>query len=340
MRQVWITETGQPDVLAVREAPDPVPSAGQVRIRVARAGVNFADIMARRGLYPDAPKLPCVVGYEVAGTVDAVGEGVTNFSPDDAVLAFSRFGGYSDTVCVPAAQCLARPAGMSVDEAASLPVNYITAYQMLVACGRVRKGDRVLIHQAAGGVGLAALDLCRMFGAETFGTASEPKHAFLQERGLNHPIDYRHHDFADAVRDLTGGRGVNLILDPVGGDSWRKGWELLAPTGRLIMFGFSSMASDEKQSLRRVLESLLRTPWFKFNPLNLMNSNKGIIGVNLGHLWDEVDMLRGWIDEVLEWYTQGHIRPHVDRVFSFDEAADAHAYIEARRNVGKVLLRP
>lgn len=340
MRQVWIDRTGGPEVLSLREAPDPVPPAGQVRIRVERVGINFADIMTRRGLYPDAPKLPAVVGYEVTGIVDAVGEGENAFRIGDAVIAFTRFGGYTDTACVPAIQCLPRPEGMSADEAAAIPVNYITAYQMLIASGRVRHGDRVLIHQAAGGVGLAALDLCRMLGAETFGTASAGKHAFLREHGLDHPIDYRSQDFSDEVRRLTEGRGVQLILDPVGGDSWRKGWELLAPTGRLIMFGFSSMARDEKQSLRRVVESLLRTPWFKFNPLNLMNSNKGIIGVNLGHLWDETEMLRGWVDEILLWYGQGYIRPHVDRVFSFSEAADAHAYIEARRNVGKVLLAP
>ena len=340
MKQIWISQTGNPDVLEIREAPDPLPHRGEVRIRVERAGINFADIMARLGLYPDAPKLPAVVGYEVAGQIDAIGENVTGWQLGDDVIAFTRFGGYSDQVVVPINQVLKRPTGMSADEGAALPVNYITAYEMLVSCGRIRPGDRVLIHQAAGGVGLAALEICRIFGAETYGTASAGKHAFLKERGLDHPIDYRTTDFAEEIKRLTANRGVHVILDPVGGDSWRKGWDILAPTGRLIMFGFSSMASGKERSLRRVVESLLSTPWFKFNPLNLMNANKGIIGVNLGHLWHEADLLNQWMQQVLAWYVEGKIHPHVDRVFDFADVAQAHSYIQERKNVGKVLLKP
>lgn len=339
MRQVWITKTGGPEVLEVRESPDPQPAPGEVRIRVERAGINFADIMARIGIYPDAPKLPAVVGYEVAGRIDAVGAGVDAARIGEDVLAFSRFGGYSDVICVAANQALRRPPGMSADEGAALPVNYITAYQLLIASGSIIKNDKVLIHQAAGGVGLAALDLCNLVGAETFGTASAGKHAFLCERGLHHPIDYTTQDFSAEVLHLTSGRGVNVVLDPVGGDSWGKSWKALAPTGRLMMFGFSSMAGKGK-SLRRVVEALLQTPWFKFNPLTLMNENKGLIGVNLGHLWHETDMLRGWMEQILVWYGDDKIHPHVDRVFSFDQAGEAHAYISERKNVGKVLLRP
>lgn len=339
MRQVWITKTGGPEVLQVREAPDPAPGPGEVRIRVERAGINFADIMARIGIYPDAPKLPAVVGYEVAGRIDAIGEGVTSLRAGDDVLAFSRFGGYSDVVCVKEAQALKRPVGMSADEGAALPVNYITAYQLLIASGSIIKRDKVLIHQAAGGVGLAALELCRIVGAVTYGTASAGKHAFLRERGLDHPIDYTAHDFSEEVLRLTNGRGVNVVLDPVGGDSWGKSWRVLAPTGRLMMFGFSSMAGKGK-SLRRVVEALLHTPWLKFNPLTLMNENKGLNGVNLGHLWHEIEMLRGWVDQLLVWYGEGKIHPHVDRVFTFEQAGEAHAYIQDRKNIGKVLLRP
>jgi synaptic vesicle membrane protein VAT-1 len=340
MREVWITKTGGPEVLQVKEAPDPNPQAGEIRIRVERTGINFADIMARLGLYPDAPKLPAVVGYEVSGYVDAAGADVSEFKEGDAVVAFTRFGGYSDTVVVPEVQALFKPPGLSFDQAAAIPVNYITAYQMLVASGQVRAGEKVLIHQAAGGVGLAALDLCQIFGAETYGTASAGKHEFLKERGLHHAIDYRNEDFEEAIRRLTNGRGVNLALDPIGGDSWRKSWNSLGPTGRLIMFGFSSMASGEERSLRAVIQGLLQTPWFKFNPMNLMNVNKGVVGVNVGHLWHEVEMLKGWMKEILSWAIEGKLRPHVDRVFSFEEAGAAHQYIQDRKNIGKVLLRP
>jgi NADPH:quinone reductase-like Zn-dependent oxidoreductase len=340
VRQVWISKTGGPEVIQIREAADPEPQPGEVRIRVERAGINFADIMARMGMYPDAPKLPAVVGYEVAGTIDKTGPGVDGARIGEKVLGFTRFGGYSDVVCIPQFQALRRPAAMSADEGAALPVNYITAYQMLVANGCVVKGDKVLIHQAAGGVGLASLDICKIFGAETFGTASSGKHEFLRARGLDHPIDYTTVDFADEVLRLTKGKGVKLILDPVGGESWAKGWNILMPTGRLVMFGYSSMTAGKQRSLRRVVESLLHTPWFKFNPINLMNANKGIIGVNLGHLWHETDMLMGWVLELLQWYEQGKIHPHVDRVFSFEEAGAAHAYIQDRKNIGKVLLKP
>src|SRR5580658_3251001 len=172
MRQIWIPRFGGTEVFEVREAPDPEPKAGEVRIRVAGAGVNFADLSARAGLYADAPPAPLVVGYEVAGEVDAVGAGVTAFSPGERVMALTRFGGYSDVVTVPANQVATLPDGADAVQAAGMPVTYLTAYLMLVRLGSVRKGDTVLIHSAGGGVGLAALQLCKGLGAVTIGTAS------------------------------------------------------------------------------------------------------------------------------------------------------------------------
>ena len=172
MRSVWIPRIGPPEVLELREVPDPHAGAGEVRIRVAAAGVNFADVMARMGLYPDAPKLPCVVGYEVAGTIDEVGAGVAGVAVGDQVIAPTRFKGYAELVVVPAAYVVPLPAGMGFEEGAAIPVNYLTAILMLEVLGNVRRGDRVLIHGAAGGVGLAAVQLCRIYGAEIIGTAS------------------------------------------------------------------------------------------------------------------------------------------------------------------------
>jgi len=341
MRQVWITRVGAPDVLQVREAPDPIPGPGQVRIRVEASGINFADISARLGFYPDAPPIPCVVGYEVAGRIDALGEGVAASRLGEDVLALTRFGGYSDVVVAPQQQATKRPAGLDAQTAAAIPVTYLTAYQMLIEMGRVRPGDRVLIHQAAGGVGLAAIDLCALTGrVETFGTASASKHAFVRERGLTHPIDYHTCDYEAEVRRLTGGRGVDLILDPIGGDSWRKGLRLLAPTGRLVCFGMSSANQSKERSILGGLKAIAQVPWLKVNPISLMNENTGVLGVNLGHMWNEVDRLTGWLDRILGWWAEGKVRPHVDRSFPFAEAAAAHAYIQERRNVGKVLLVP
>src|SRR5262249_5464316 len=160
---------GSPDVLQVREAPDPIPRAGEVRIRVEASGINFADLLARMGLYPDAPTLPCVVGYEVAGSVDALGEGVTGFEVGQSVLALTHFVGYADVVCTPAVTVFARPPQMSAQVGAGMLVNYVTAYQLLVVMGSLHQGNRVVIQSAAGGVGLAALDICRLYGAETIG---------------------------------------------------------------------------------------------------------------------------------------------------------------------------
>ena len=340
MRQVVIPRYGPPEVLEVRESKDPEPRPGEVRVRVGAAGINFADIAARMGLYPDAPPLPMIMGYEAAGRIDALGGGDTRgLSVGDDVIAMTRFGGYSDVVVAPAATVLKRPAGMTVEEGAALPVTYLTAWHAMVVMGNLRKGERVLIHSAGGGVGTAAIQIAKIIGAETFGTASAGKHAELKKLGLDHAIDYTKDDFEPAVRDLTGGKGVHLVLDPVGGKSWRKGYRLLAPTGRLCVFGYSEMSSGRTtRSLLKVLKELATVP--KWGPLDLMNRNAGVFGVNMGHLWGETELLMGELTAILGHYEAGRIKPVVDRAFPFAEAAQAHAFIQARKNLGKVLLKP
>jgi NADPH:quinone reductase-like Zn-dependent oxidoreductase len=342
MRQVVIPRFGAPEVLTVRESPDPTPGKGQVRVRVAAAGINFADIAARMGLYPDAPPLPMVVGYEAGGTIDALGEGAggaSGLKVGDDVIAMTRFGGYSDVVCVPEATILKRPKAMTADEGAAMPVTYLTAWHSMVVMGNLRPGERVLIHSAGGGVGTAAIQIARMIGAETIGTASASKHEALKKLGLDHAIDYTTTDFEPAVRELTKGKGVHLILDPVGGASWKKGYRLLAQTGRLCCFGYSEMTSGRKtRSLFKVAKELLTLP--KWSPLSLMDGNRGIFGVNMGHLWDEASLLRSELAQILAGYETGKLKPIVDRAFPFAEAAAAHTFIQARKNLGKVLLKP
>ncbi len=322
----------------MREAGAPTARTGEVRIRVEAAGVNFADVLGRMGVYPDAPDIPYVPGYEVAGVVDAVAQGVPDLKEGDAVLALTRFGGYADHVCVPHKQVFRRLEWMSAEDGAALLVNYLTAYQALVVMGSLNKGERVLIHGVAGGVGLAALDISRIIGAETFGTSSPHKHDFLRERGLEHPIDYRNYDYEEVVADLTAGEGVQLVLDPLGGRHWKKNYRLLMPTGRVVHYGISSLAPAKRRSLLDVLRGLLYTPFY--SPIRLMNENKGVIGFNLGRLWEQVDLQRPWVEQIVRWYDEALFRPHVDRVFKFRDAADAHNYIQDRKNVGKVLLAP
>ena len=340
MRQVWITKAGPPDVLKPRDGPTPQPGPGEVRIAVEAIGVNFADVVGRLGVYRDAPKIPYVPGYEVAGRIDALGAGVDDALLGQDVIALARFGGYSEMICVPAAQTFARPAAMPVEQAAGFSVAYLTAYAGLIAQARIQAGDHVLIHAAAGGLGLAAVAIARRAGATIYGTASPGKHEFLREQGVQHPIDYRNQDFERAVMDRTGGRGVQIALDSIGGRSWMKSYRTLAPTGRLVITGVTALAPGARRSWWGLLKFMLTTPWLRFNPASLANDNKSVSGVNMAMLWDQVDLLRGWMDDLMAWYADGTLPVHVDRVFPLDAAADAHRYLHERKNVGKVILTP
>jgi NADPH:quinone reductase-like Zn-dependent oxidoreductase len=338
MRQVWIPKAGPPEVLELREARDPVPGEGELRIRVEAAGVNFADVMGRMGLYPDLPPMPVVPGYEVAGRVDAVGRNVYTDWVGRDVLALTRFGGYGDTVCVPEVQVFTRPEGMDARTGAALPVNYLTAYQLVEVMGSLHPVDTVLVHSAGGGVGIAATQLARRIGARVIGTASSGKHEFLRSIGVEHCIDYTREDFEARVRELTEGRGVELVLDAVGGASFHKSYRCLAPTGRLGMFGMSAAAAGKRRRLRDVVRAAAALPWFRFTPLRLMNDNKAVFGVNLGHLWGESERIAGWMERLLGYWRDGAIRPVVAEGFPFERAAEAHHFLQDRKNVGKVLL--
>ena len=338
MHQVWIPRYGPPEVLELREAPTPHPAPGEVLIKVAAAGINFADIMARIGLYPDAPKPPCVVGYEVAGEVAEVGTSSVGFKTGDKVIALTRFGGYTSHVAVRQEQVFALPPGLDFAHGAALPVTYLTAYQLVVAMGRLREAETVLVHSAAGGVGLSALNLATIIRAKVIGVASAAKHDFLRQRGVEALIDSRATDLADRVKQITSGRGVDLVLDARGGQSWRDSYDCLAPTGRLAVFGLAAAVGGGRWI--GTARALLGVPWLRFNPLRLMNDNRGVFGVNLGHLWDQHKMIRNWMSQLLAWQAEGKITPVLDRSFSFAEAAEAHRHIESRGNIGKVVLIP
>jgi NADPH:quinone reductase-like Zn-dependent oxidoreductase len=335
MRQVVIPRHGPPEVFEVREAPDPVPAEGQLRIRVRAAGVNFADILARIGLYPDAPKPPLVVGYEVAGIVDAVGPGVTSAHEGDRVVALTRFGGYADRVVVPAPLTFRIPEELSDAEAAAVPVTYLTGAIALYRMAAVRAGETVLVHNAGGGLGIAATQLARLRRATVIGTASAAKHDALRSFGVEHAIDYRHANVVEEVQRLSRGRGVDVILDPIGGRSFGDSYRMLAPLGRLIMVGISSMAS-ERRSAWRVLRSWWGMP--SFNPLSLINRNRGVFGLNVGHVWDERPQLLPLMDLLMTELRAGRLQPIVARTFPLEKAAEAHRFIQSRANIGKVVL--
>lgn len=334
MKQLLIPHYGPPRVLTVREAPDPQVTPGTVRIRVAAAGLNFADLMARQGLYPDAPKPPCVVGYEVAGIVDAVGDGVAAPAVGDRVIALTRFGGHSDVVVVPPAQVFPLPDGWTFEQGAALPVTYLTAHHMLDRVAAARAGETVLVHAAAGGVGLAVAELARILKLRVIGLASPSKHETLRGYGVE-PLDRNDPSWPATVRRLAP-NGVDIVLDPVGGDSWRRGYALLAPAGRLICYGVSELSSGLRRNVLGVVWKAIR--WPRFGPIALMNDNRAVAGVNVGHLWKADALIRPQIERLLDYARDGRIRPRVDRAFPLAEGAAAHQYIHDRRNVGKVVL--
>jgi NADPH:quinone reductase-like Zn-dependent oxidoreductase len=277
-----------------------------------------------------------VVGYEVAGRIDAVGAAVTGFHEGDRVVALTRFGGYADVVTVPAAQVFHFPDALSDSEAAGVPVNYLTAALALYRMAALAPGETVLIHNAGGGVGIAAIQLARLRRAVVLGTASAGKHPALRSFGVEHAIDYRSADVAEAVREITKGRGVDVILDPIGGRSFVDSYRMLAPLGRLIIFGLSSAALGERRSLFRAFNAWRATP--RFDPLSLMNRNRGVFGLHVGHLWEQHGQLAPLMATLLSELAAGRLRPVVAKTFPLNGAADAHRFIQSRSNIGKVVL--
>jgi NADPH:quinone reductase-like Zn-dependent oxidoreductase len=340
MRQIVNTTNGDYDVLQVQEVPDLKPVGDELLIQVKASGLNFADILTRKGQYQDAPDKPCVMGYEVSGIVTEVGTEINDEWIGKKVVAISRFGGQAEQVLVKENQVHEKPDRLSFEEAATIPVNYLTAWVLIVVMGGLRKNESVLIHNAGGGMGLAQLDIAKHIGAKTFGTSSKRKHDFLNDRGLDHAIDYRNNDWLSELMKLTNDRGVELVTDPLGGKHWKKSYKALRSTGRLGMFGISTASSDSGglKATFNLLKTVIGMPFY--HPIPLLSKNRGVFGVNLGHLWHEGEKAKEWMKEILTGIDEGWINPHVDSTFSFDEAGEAHRYIEERKNIGKVILVP
>ena len=338
MRALVITKHGPPEVLKVEERPDPQPGAGEVRVRVRAAGINFADTSARMGLYPDAPKPPCVVGYEFAGEIESVGEGVTTVAVGDRVMGGCRFGGYAELVVTQAASVFPLPESWGFEEGASFPVVYGTAYAGLIRYGSVLEGEQVLIQAAAGGVGIAATQIAKLVGAgEIYGTASASKHEAIRRFGVTHPIDYRTKDFSAEVRRIAGeDKPLDLIMDAVGGKSLKRSWSLLRAGGRLVGFGLSAASTGERRNPLKALAAVAQMP--RFWAIPMMSESKSFIGLNMLRLWDSKGSLDEFVAPLQDWIDAGKLRPVVAEAFPLERGADAHRYIGDRKNVGKVVL--
>ena len=336
MRAVVITKHGGPEVLRVEERPDPRLGAGEVRIEVSAAGINFADVMARMGLYPDAPKTPCVVGYEVAGTILELGEGASTpehpLAPGQRVIAGTQFGGYASQVVVPAADVLPLADALSFEQGAAIPVNYGTAWAGLIGYGNLQPGERVLVHSAGGGVGIAATQIAKHSGAEVYGTASPGKHPRCLELGVDHMLDYTTPGWERGLPRF------DVILDAVGGKSFRTSYSLLRPGGRLVAFGASALVSGERRNPVTALRGVIRMP--RFNMIKQMSESKAVIGLNMLSLWKDRGSLQPWIGPLQAMLDDSVIKPVVAADFSFEDTGAAQTMIVERRNLGKVVLTP
>lgn len=327
---LWITKYGEPEVLVLQNETPAPPAAGEVRIDVAYSGVNFADLQMRRGLYPDAPKRPFVPGYEVSGVVRDVGEGVTEIGPGDQVVAVTYFGGYRSTVTVPATQVFPLPKGWTLAEGAAIPVTFFTAHLAITEMGRLRAGDRVLIDCASGGVGTIAMQLAKARGAQVVGLTSSPqKKAFIEGYGAR---AFTHAEFAanPALRDF------DLILNAGGGRSINQHRRRLALTGRIVCFGVNSGMTRKGRGLLKMLLAVVQSPLLSV--LGLLDQNQGVFGLNALRFFDDPQ----WVERLTKTLPEVerlNIRPHVDKVFPAQQAAEAHRYIQEKRAKGKVLLR-
>jgi len=316
--------------------PDPTPNPGEVLIQVRASGVNFADVLARQGLYPEAPHRPFIPGYETAGEVLALGEGVNDLHAGQRVLAYHKAGGYAERISVPAAQVLPIPDAIGLQSAVVLPLNYGTAYLALHRTGPLEPGMRLFLHAAAGGVGLATVDLARRAGLEIVGAASSHfKRERLQAEGVKHVVDSRKVRVDRVARDLYGkDGGFDIVIDSVGGRSIGEGMRALRPGGRLVSCGIGGVS---RRGLLGAAALLLSTK--RLDPLGMLQKSRAFYGLNLLPLMRDPALVRRTLGELIRLAETREIHPEPGRVLPLAEAAQAHELLEHRRNVGKIVLR-
>lgn len=335
---LYLTRHGEAkNAFTLRRAPNPAPGRGEVRVKVEAFGLNFADVMARRGRYKDAPPLPSILGYEIVGVVDAVGPDVSDREVGERVLCFTRFGGYARYTLTKAVASVPLPAETDAGVALALATQYCTAYYAAEFMTRVRAGDHVLIQAAAGGVGIALVQIAKSKGAVIYGTAgSDEKIEFLKRQGVDYPINYRRDDFYTAVRKIRGKEGLDVVFDSLGGADFGKGFKLLGSGGRIVGFGAASTAAKGN----RLLVGLQTVMGFGiYSPIELLMQSKSIIGVNMLRVADDrPDALADCMQEVLEKFQQGVFHPYVGARFKADEIGAAHALLENRGSIGKIIV--
>lgn len=334
--EVVITRYGGPEVLQVRERVVPEPGPGEVRVAVRAAGINFAEVFCRLGLYKLAPSPPFVPGFEYAGEVVDAGVG-SPFRAGDRVLGVSRFGAYAGGLCVPAERLRLLPQGWSFEEAAGLPAAALTAAWGLFELGRLRPGERVLVHSAAGGVGSTAVQLAQARGAYVVGTVGSPaKLAVLESLGVDLPLVRGKGAWASEVRANVG--EVDVVFDALGGPELRRGYDLLGTDGRLVSYGLGGMTpSGRRPNWLKLAWQWARQP--RFSVMGLIGETRSVAGFNVLRLWDRLDLLGPHFDDCLALAARGALRPRLGEAAPYERAGELHARLQAGGTTGKLVLQ-
>lgn len=320
----------------LKEVPKPQPANDEVLVKVSAFGLNFADVMARNGMYKEAPPIPCVLGYDVAGVVESVGAGVRNVQPGQRVTALTRFGGYAEYAITRSSGVIAIPGTLDDAAATALATQYITAYYAVAEAVNLFKDDKVLIHSGAGGVGTGLVQFAKHKGCEIFSTAgSDEKIKYLRSIGVQHCINYRTEDFETRIKALTNGKGVDVIYDAVGGSSVKKGFRLLAAGGRIVCYGAADMS--DKNIFGKIKAGL---GFGFYHPAMLMMPSRSIIGINMLKIADEKpEVIQRCLQAVIRLYEENVFKPSVGKIFPANDIAAAHEYLEKRKSMGKIVVK-
>lgn len=337
MKAIELYNYGPADrAFRIVEKEIPEPAENEVLIRVKYSGINFADVVARRGLYPDAPKNPAVLGYDVMGTVEKTGNQITHLKPGDKVTALTRFGGYAEYVCAPGSGVAVLPEGMNEAESTAYATQACTAYYCAEYKTSLREGDNVLVHAAAGGVGSILVQLAKNRGCTVFGTASPSKLAYLEELGVDYPIDYRHKDFSDEIIKTVGDKNIDVAFDSIGGKVFKQSFKLLRPCGDMVSYGAAAQI-DGSNKLKAIWAAI---GFGLFSPIQLLLSSRSIIAVNMLRVADhKPELFNEILVNVLSMAEKAQIQARLAKLFDAENIAEAHQYIESRQSVGKVVIQ-
>ena len=336
MKSYILKKYGKPDVLKIANCPEPVPGSEEIRVKIEKIGLNYAEVQSRKGLYGWAPKLPYTLGMEAFGYVDMIGESVNSRKVGERVIVGCQYGTYAEKIVIPVRQALSPIISFSDDENSAFAVNYLTAWVALMKVARLKSNDTVLVHAAAGGVGTAAVQIAKNFGCNVIGTASKnEKIEMLNNLGIDMAINYLHEDFKEVIKHKMNNNGVDVVLEVVGGDVFKKSMKLLNPFGRTVVAGFASLNLKKMNPISWV-NTWKDIPRAKV--ADLAESSTGLLATHLGYLLNNESLLREVWDELVTFTIKHGIKPIIGHRFEFDDLSKAHELMESRNSYGKIII--